>query len=212
MELLLFMKLNSRRLVADILRHEFKTRRGRIHQMQVRYDCAYRRGSMSTMPCRTKGRTNIGKTPPTYVCSPFFVADADVWALQDAYQPSPIPYPTQLFKAIGSTPDASTSTASAGHSDDELIRSPYAARLRYGRGGRLYLDRRMLLPEPGRAVYNGEEGDVEEEERIRRLHERWRFDRDDEFVDPDERDRVLVNDLDPRYVSPLLAARLETDD
>ena len=46
--------------------------------------------------------------------------------------------------------------------------------------------------------------DVDEKGRKRRMRERWRFDADDVPAigpdGPDEKDRVLVDDYDPKYV------------
>lgn len=88
-----------------------------------------------------------------------------------------------------------------------------AVRLRYGRGGRVHLDRRDAIPRPfsnlPRSTLFGidEPMDVdtenpEENDNIRRLEERWRFDMDDSPAvgpeGPEELDRVLVNDYDGR--------------
>ena len=88
-----------------------------------------------------------------------------------------------------------------------------AVRLRYGRGGRIYLDRRDAIPRPflnlPRSKLFGidEPMDVdaansEQDENRRRLVERWRFDMDDSpAIGPEgmeEQDRVLVNDYDGR--------------
>lgn len=88
-----------------------------------------------------------------------------------------------------------------------------AVRLRYGRGGRIYLDRRDAIPRPflnlPRSKLFGidEPMDVdaansEQDENRSRLVERWRFDMDDSpAIGPEgmeEQDRVLVNDYDGR--------------
>ena len=88
-----------------------------------------------------------------------------------------------------------------------------AVRLRYGRGGRIYLDRRDAIPRPflnlprSKLFEIDEPMDVdtenpEQDENRSRLVERWRFDMDDSpVVGPEgleEQDRVLVNDYDER--------------
>ena len=88
-----------------------------------------------------------------------------------------------------------------------------AVRLRYGRGGRIYLDRRDAVPRPflnlprSNLFSINEPMDVdtenpEQDENRSRLVERWRFDMDDSTaIGPEgleEQDRVLVNDYDER--------------
>jgi enhancer of polycomb-like protein len=88
-----------------------------------------------------------------------------------------------------------------------------SVRLRYGRGGRIYLDRRDAVPRPflntSRSKLFGidESMDVdtdnpEQAEYSSRLVERWKFDMDDNPVSGpeglEEHDRVLVNDYDER--------------
>ena len=88
-----------------------------------------------------------------------------------------------------------------------------AVRLRYGRGGRIHLDRRDAIPRaflnlPRSKLFGTDEPmDVdmenpEEDESARRLVERWRFDMDDSPATgsegPEEQDRVLVDDYDGR--------------
>ena len=88
-----------------------------------------------------------------------------------------------------------------------------AVRLRYGRGGRIHLDRRDAIPRvflnfPRSKLFginNPMDMDVEnteEDESRRRLVERWRFDMDDSpAIGPEgleEQGRVLVDDYDGR--------------
>jgi enhancer of polycomb-like protein len=88
-----------------------------------------------------------------------------------------------------------------------------ALRLRYGRGGRIYLDRRDAIPRPFSNLPRSTLFDIDEpmdvdtenpeqdENRCRSV-ERWRFDMDDSpAIVPEgseEQDRVLVNDYDER--------------
>ena len=115
----------------------------------------------------------------------------------------PVPYPERLFKA---TTPSSASEASPPPVDR---RTPRYIRLRYGRGGRLHLDRR--LPLDYRASADSEiestSGSLEDmkaeiQERARRRAEQWRFDSEcpqghGDTV-PDEDDRMLLDDYQPR--------------
>ena len=89
-----------------------------------------------------------------------------------------------------------------------------AVRMRYGRGGRIYLDRRNTIPPPlattrlpRSSLFDLDEPmDIDEDpedERRRQLEERWKFDSDDALpVGPDsleEQDRVLIDDYDTMY-------------
>ena len=87
-----------------------------------------------------------------------------------------------------------------------------AVRLRYGRGGRIHLDRRDAIPRPfsnlPRSTLFGideepmdtDQENPGEDESRRRLEERWRFDMDDGPAvgpeGPEELDRALVDDYD----------------
>ena len=88
-----------------------------------------------------------------------------------------------------------------------------AVRLRYGRGGRIYLDRRDAVPRPFLNIPRSKLFSVdvpmdvdtensEQDENRTRLVERWRFDMDDSpATGPEgleEQDRVMVNDYDER--------------
>ena len=90
-----------------------------------------------------------------------------------------------------------------------------AVRMRYGRGGRIHLDRRNGIPPtmptarlPRSTLFDvGEPMDIdedqEESERRRRLEERWKYDSDDTLpVGPDgseEQDRTLIDDYETMY-------------
>jgi enhancer of polycomb-like protein len=85
--------------------------------------------------------------------------------------------------------------------------------MRYGRGGRIHLDRRDAIPPPlavarlprSRLFNLDEPIDVEvpEDEQRRRLEEQWKFDSDDTLpIGPDgsdEQDRTLVDDYETMY-------------
>ena len=90
---------------------------------------------------------------------------------------------------------------------------PRAVRLRRGRGGRMLVDRRhaqarSILSIKGSSLFSADSSDEDMEvdqdecERTKRLIERWRFDMDDVPATgpegPDEQDRILVDDYDPK--------------
>ena len=106
-----------------------------------------------------------------------------------AYQPSSA-YTSRLFKYIPtSAPD-----------EGEEKTQPRAVRVRYGRGGRLMIDRRM--PVLARRIQSLNAANDEARERQRSLEERWRFDSDDlPSHGPDgqdEDDRMLVDECDTK--------------
>lgn len=134
--------------------------------------------------------------------------------LQNVYQPSPVPYPSRLFKYIRPSQPSSASSSQT----DEEEEAPRAIRIRRARGGRWFIDKRAPpsrsdpVPEissifsfrrrlPGKG---GDEDDDMDEERAQRLAERWKFDADDgPIVGPngtEEQDRVLVDDFDPKFL------------
>lgn len=133
------------------------------------------------------------------------------------YQPTPVPYPQRLFKYIPAA-KASLHWSSRTNEDDEDERPPPAARVRRGRGGRFHVDRR--LPPSGLSLSKGpsypfsfrrrfpggdsNDDSKEDEERAWRLADRWKFDEDDCPAvgpgGPEEQDRVLVDDYDPKYL------------
>lgn len=95
--------------------------------------------------------------------------------------------------------------------------------MRYGRGGRVFLDRRDHIPRllsrrlPRSSLFALDEvvdpsltEDVDEVEREKRFKERWKFDTDDApLIGPDgteEHDRQLIDDYDPSYVLCFLLA------
>lgn len=117
--------------------------------------------------------------------------------LQNAYQATPTSYSSRLFKFIQSA--RSTHTSDAPSSPPQRHR---AARLRFGRGGRIHLDRRLCN---SRSVHSASESDSDSEilDKRRLLQERWKFDDDDVPAvgpeGPEEQDRKLADDFDPKY-------------
>ncbi|KAF5343153.1 hypothetical protein D9757_014204 [Collybiopsis confluens] len=108
------------------------------------------------------------------------------------------PYASRLFKYVG--PPQSSSPKSSFEDGESAAESvpKRPVRLRYGRGGRAFVDRR---PPPLRiAKRRHDEAEL-------RLAERWRFDSDDgPLYGPagsDEHDRMLVDDYDPKYTHSL---------
>ena len=86
--------------------------------------------------------------------------------------------------------------------------------MRYGRGGRIHLDRRNAISPPlavtrlpRSSLFDLDEPmDVDEDpegERRRQLEERWKFDSDDTLpIGPDgleEQDRTLIDDYETTY-------------
>ncbi|KZT72208.1 hypothetical protein DAEQUDRAFT_705986 [Daedalea quercina L-15889] len=129
------------------------------------------------------------------------------------YQPPPLPYSCKLLKVIAASRPSSSSDSLPGSSP--TAKPPArAARLRYGRGGRLHLDRRSYST-PAFDSPSSSDDDIDERERRRRLRERWKFDADDvPAVGPDgpeEKDRVLVDDYDPKYLVHHMALLSEQD-
>ncbi|KIY52168.1 hypothetical protein FISHEDRAFT_56145 [Fistulina hepatica ATCC 64428] len=122
--------------------------------------------------------------------------------------PSPT-YPQRLFKYVPPTPESSS-------------RMPRALRLRVGRGGRRFIDRRLapgqrfpVLDEHRRTVLQAPKGedamdvdipsDSDGVDRLKGLEMRWRFDADDDAppVGPngvEEHDRELIDDYDLKYL------------
>ena len=123
-----------------------------------------------------------------------------------------------LFKYIP-PPDAPSRLSSNSDTtdDDPPSHSPAprrvrAVRMRYGRGGRLHLDRRNVIPPtlptarlPRSTLFEVDKPMNEEleGERRRRLEEQWKFDLDD--VPPfgpdgsEEQDRTLIDDYETMY-------------
>ncbi|KAJ3827745.1 enhancer of polycomb-like-domain-containing protein [Lentinula raphanica] len=128
------------------------------------------------------------------------------------------PYGSRLFKYINAPRSSSgQSSSSSDSAGDSAPRRPI--RLRYGRGGRTFVDRRQHSshepPKWRRRFMNDDEEDVMEidtterdEDFDRRLSERWKYDADDGPPHgpngADEQDRVLVDDFDSKYISNLL--------
>ena len=150
------------------------------------------------------------------IACPIF-ANTHFIVIQNPYQASPIPYASRLFKYIPA-PDAPSRRSSNSDNDPPshfpAPRMARAVRMRYGRGGRMHLDRRNgirpSLPTarlPRSTLFDVGEpmaiDEVQEGERRRQLEERWRFDSDDTLpVGPnglEEQDRSLIDDYETMY-------------
>ena len=143
------------------------------------------------------------------------------YPFQNPYQSPLFPYASKLFKFTPPPeapfwPSSASDETEVNSSTPNVIRQPRAVRMRYGRGGRVHLDRRISAPRsfsrrlqrsPQFALEEENEDEDEDpanEEQCRRLGERWRFDWDDlPPIGPEgveENDRVLVDDYDATYV------------
>jgi enhancer of polycomb-like protein len=75
--------------------------------------------------------------------------------------------------------------------------------MRYGRGGRILLDRRNTFSHSQQLAYLESTADTgTDPEYYRKIAEKWRFDADDQpsnGPENDEQDRVLIDDFDSRY-------------
>lgn len=136
----------------------------------------------------------------------FIYSSVPSFVLQNPYQPPPSAYASKLFKFIASTRGSVSSTGANEAGLVKATRPSRAARLRYGRGGRLHLDRRTVMrrvSSPSELLSDDEESNMETRERARRLFERWKFDDDDNpaigLEGPDEKDRILLDEFQPRY-------------
>ncbi|KAH9935624.1 uncharacterized protein B0H18DRAFT_976555 [Fomitopsis serialis] len=124
--------------------------------------------------------------------------------VDNPYQPPPLPYACKLYKFFASSRSSSSSelSASSNGTAKPLARPTRAGRIRFGRGGRVHLDRRSHSTHLSDS--SSSDDDVEEEEHKQRLAERWKFDADDvPAVGPDgpeEKDRVLIDDYEPKYL------------
>jgi len=158
--------------------------------------------------------------------------------VDNPYRSPLLPYASKLFKYIppSETPSPSWSSSGSDKTDDDsppstpppTTRYSRAVRMRYGRGGRIHLDRRdseprKFLSQIRRsslfALYEDAEMDVDETDGDvvvkSRLEEQWKFDLDDvPAVGPegvDEQDRILVDDYDTTYLRHTMTLHNEAD-
>ncbi|EAU81386.1 hypothetical protein CC1G_05216 [Coprinopsis cinerea okayama7 len=156
--------------------------------------------------------------------------------IDNPYQAPAVPYASRLFQYLppsGAPSHPSSSSDKTSDSDDErpakAPRVARAVRLRYGRGGRLLMDRRDAaprrpIPKAARSSLFGggddddmevDEQDPEEVERLKRLEAQWRYDADDGPAcgpeGPEEQDRILVDDYDPTYLRHAMTLFTEAD-
>ncbi|KAJ7880322.1 enhancer of polycomb-like-domain-containing protein [Mycena olivaceomarginata] len=143
--------------------------------------------------------------------------------INNTYQQPAIPYTSRLFKYVppAVTPLWPSSTSSMSDDEPAVQR---AVRVRVGRGGRIMLDRRRpptasasIVKRSRSALFgpppsDDDEMDVED---TNRLKERWRFDSDDTPAvgpdGPDEQDRVLTDEYDPKYLRHSMCLLSEND-
>ncbi|THH30198.1 hypothetical protein EUX98_g3973 [Antrodiella citrinella] len=117
--------------------------------------------------------------------------------VDNPYQQTPTTYSSRLWKAVA---ESQVNTKTPDSPSRPRLR---AARLRFGRGGRMHLDRHMFSPRVAPAPSGS--GDEDAHERFRLWQERWKYDDDDSPAvgakGTDEHDRQLVDDFDLRYAS-----------
>ncbi|KAG6842112.1 hypothetical protein C0991_002766 [Blastosporella zonata] len=123
--------------------------------------------------------------------------------IDDPYQTPFAPYPERCFKYI-----------SPKSSPTQTERAPRrAVRPRVGRGGRLLVDRRNSFAP---SIVLGRDPEVvEDDERLQRMQERWRYDADDlPAVGPggsDEMNRTLVDDFSSSILQRSMMSLSDSD-
>ncbi|KAJ7224458.1 enhancer of polycomb-like-domain-containing protein [Mycena pura] len=140
--------------------------------------------------------------------------------INNAYQAPVVPYSSRLFRYV---PLAGAGSSASSMTEDEHSVTPRAVRMRVGRGGRLMLDRRpptasMSIVKRSRSALFGPSPSTDEEtddEDTKRLMDRWRFDSDDYPAvgpdGPDEQDRALADEYDPKYLRHSMCLLTEND-
>ncbi|EAU90006.2 NuA4 histone acetyltransferase subunit [Coprinopsis cinerea okayama7 len=155
--------------------------------------------------------------------------------VDNPYQAPPVPFASRLFQYVppSDAPSYPSNTSDKTSDSDEeppakVPRISRAVRLRYGRGGRLLMDRRdptprRPIPKAARSsLFGGGDDDMqvdvqdpEEVDRLKRLEAQWRFDADDGPPcgpdGPDEQDRLLLDDYDPKYLRYAMTLFTDTD-
>ncbi|KAJ3473978.1 hypothetical protein NLI96_g12716 [Meripilus lineatus] len=132
-------------------------------------------------------------------------------SIDNSYQSTPTTYSSRLFKAIAASrtsPSAESASSVSSSSTSGATGRYRAARLRWGRGGRMHLDRHLFAPRRSRTLDSDsgseEASDLENNERRRRLEERWKFDDDDSPSSgppgSDEQTRKLVDNFKSSYL------------
>ncbi|KAI0372048.1 hypothetical protein BV20DRAFT_978623 [Pilatotrama ljubarskyi] len=125
------------------------------------------------------------------------------------YQPSPAPLGCRLFKFYAKRP----SSSAASSPNDEGMQPTRAVRMRRGRGGRLLFDRRVNVKL--RPATFGDEDEDKNDDYLRRLEERFRYDDDDVPAvgpgGPEEQDRKLIDEVQPKHISFTMALFSEQD-
>ncbi|KAI6018157.1 enhancer of polycomb-like-domain-containing protein [Pisolithus microcarpus] len=152
--------------------------------------------------------------------------------VESAYQRPSLPYSRRHWKSVSSS---SRATPSRSRDDDvgEDAKPEHIRYLRYRltRLGGVMLDRRdafmqrMGISDDDGALLRRRRAfgrpldslfdDVQDEEMKCRLRERWRFDQDDDPAvapeGPEEQDRVLIDDYEPKYLRHMMTLLTEQD-
>ncbi|KAI0360579.1 hypothetical protein OH77DRAFT_698921 [Trametes cingulata] len=116
------------------------------------------------------------------------------------YQSSPASLGCRLFKYFARRSSSSSTSSSP---DDEELQPSRAVRMRRGRGGRLLFDRRVNVKL--RPATFADEEEEKNDDLLRRLEERFRYDDDDAPAvgpgGPDEQDRKLIDEVQAKHIS-----------
>ncbi|KAJ7222423.1 hypothetical protein GGX14DRAFT_663738 [Mycena pura] len=120
-------------------------------------------------------------------------------SVDDPCQPSYVPRPEKMWVEVPRSSNTGGFVPQAEHG----VRCARALRMRYGRGGRHFVDRRVCHPylAPLRSHRQCDAGPELDEESLRRLQSQWRFDADCPWTGPaEEEGRELVDEFDTRQV------------
>ncbi|KAJ6589002.1 enhancer of polycomb-like-domain-containing protein [Mycena capillaripes] len=131
--------------------------------------------------------------------------------VDDPYQPTFIPRAEKMWVDV---PPLSPSGGRPPPADEPVTRDGRSVRLRYGRGGRRFLDRRSISHPYLTELRNHRQhaDDDLDEETARRLQGQWRFDADCALFGPaEEEDRELVDEYDSRYLMGRMAWATEAE-
>ncbi|KAI9463887.1 enhancer of polycomb-like-domain-containing protein [Boletus coccyginus] len=146
--------------------------------------------------------------------------------LENSYQRPSVPYTRRFWKAVPPSGRPSGSSSSSDNGGERAFEHLRYLRRRATRSGNTMVDRRDAFcrthgfPLTSHQSHRSfgrflEESFDENDENMRRVRERWRFDEDDDpIVAPegiDEQDRVLIDDFSPKYLCHMMTLLTEAD-